>query len=173
MNIFSDEFEALLNRVKTSLLPLPSFYALFATLMKAVPEAFNLEEALEKCDKDDWLLPVRTDQMLADFIAITNDGHCDEPPTALLRAGCLDLTKKADLRAAMPYLDRILPYYAEIKDLNYIIRDRREQVGTLLDDVDALDEEPNIEADEFLCLSEWNGEGYVVLSCEQGGEAKS
>ncbi|MDJ0842352.1 MAG: hypothetical protein QNK37_37970 [Acidobacteriota bacterium] len=150
-----------------------TFDACFAALMQTAPPEFDLEDGLERVGQLERLDPVRTEQLIADFIALTDGSgrHVDEAPAALIRAGNLDLTDPADFSAAACCLDRLLPYYAEVKSLDYMVRDREKAVGSVVSDpnVRVWSSPPAARENEFICLCEFNGDGYLVLSCEPGG----
>ena len=171
-----DEFNTLLSRVNDSSSPLEGYYDLLKTLLATAPDGFKLEDALTKAECPDLLNALYLNQLLTDFAVLTNGSGNhpeDEAPTALLRAGNLDLTNLTELQVAAPFLERLLPYYGLIHQLNYLVVERHEAVGTLLTDprIDVWDEEPNIEPHEFLCTCQFNGDGYVVLACVSGGDA--
>ena len=150
-----------------------TFHACFTAMMQTAPPEFDLEDGLERVGQLERLDPIRAEQLIADFIVLTDGSgrHVDEAPAALIRAGNLDLTDPVDFNAAACCLDRLLPYYAEVKSLDYMIRDQAEAVGTVVTDpnVNVWSSPPATRDNEFLCLCEFNGDGYLVLSCEPGG----
>ncbi len=174
--MYKTELQEIFNRINHFRDPLEDFYTAFTLLIGAVPKEFCLDTALERAGNPKLRQQLLVHQLLTDFAVLTNGSGkypTDEAPTALIRAGNLDLTDPYELTAAKPFLDRLLPYYAEVKKLHYIIFHERQQVGEHImrhDDLEIWEEEPYIRDHEHLCLCEFNGDSFVVLSCEQGGD---
>ncbi len=166
-------FQCFITQHRLDLQPRETFDACFTALMQTAPPDFNLEDGLERVGQLERLDPIRAEQLIADFLVLTDGSgrQVDEAPAALIRAGNLDLTDPVDFKAAACCLDRLLPYYAEIKTLDYMVRDQEEAVGTVVTDsnVKVWSSPPSARDHEFICLCEFNGDGYLVLSCEPGG----